>query len=229
MNELIKQHTRWMHYIGGYYRSHHAFIREAKVMGISRRIPAQVARGMNYGDTVVLLRYCSKKRVYAFAEMIITGLVLSGDIAQAVGEKLQAQGKATYTAGGGMISRECGSYMIMGTWNVDAELSEVMDIVTATQCGLYSREPYPTSICPSRIQRRHIRACRNSTMPNSCHWVHTNGNAMERFARAKTRRLVHVSKAVGKTSNYPSYLNPAMITAITTPSGSHVSGSSTSE
>jgi len=130
MNELIKQYTRWMHYIGRYYRSHHAFIREAKVMGIARRIPAQVARGMNYGDTVVLLRYCRKERVYAFAEMVITGLVLSGDMAQAVGEKLQAQGKATYTAGGGMISRECGSYMIMGTWNVDAELPEVMDIVT---------------------------------------------------------------------------------------------------
>jgi hypothetical protein len=43
---------------------------------------------------------------------------------------LEEQGNATYTEGGGMVSRECGSYMIMGTWNVDAELPEVMDIVT---------------------------------------------------------------------------------------------------
>jgi len=127
-DQLIHQVNTWMHYVGGSYKSTDHFVREAQHHGISRRIPAQVARGMAYGDRVVMLRWGGPDCVTAFAEMTITKLVLDSDMADKVGERLREQGKAAYTQGGETIQRECGSYFICGTWHVDAEISEVMDI-----------------------------------------------------------------------------------------------------
>lgn len=127
MDQLFNTQNVWMHYIGGYYKTHKQFIREAQRSGITRRIPATVARGMNYGDRVILLRYAGKGSVFGFAEMVITGIVLTGDIADKVGQKLASDGRATYTPGGGMVQRECGSFMIMGTWHVNADMKEIME------------------------------------------------------------------------------------------------------
>jgi len=135
---LFRQKNTWTHYIGGYYRTTDDFIREARAQGVTRRIPAQVARGMQYGDRVVLLRWGGKGRVWAFAEMLINGVVLGGkehregELARKVGERLQAEGRAHYTEGGGAVERECGCYLVCGTWTVDAELSEIMDIAIQT-------------------------------------------------------------------------------------------------
>jgi hypothetical protein len=126
MDKLFREINTWMTYVGRYYKTPKHFIREAEKHGITRRIPAQVARGMQYGDRVVLLRYGRKDYVFAFAEMVIESVILEGEIADEIGHELQKEGKASYTPSGGMVTRECGSYMIFGSWSVDAELSEIV-------------------------------------------------------------------------------------------------------
>jgi hypothetical protein len=128
--ELIHQTNTWMHFIGGYYKSEDKFVHEARKFGITRRSPAQVVRGMEFGDRLVFLRYASGN-AYAFAEGQITGVTFEGSLAKEVGQKLIDTGKAEYHSadGGGMlIARECGSYIITGTYSTTASLKDVMDI-----------------------------------------------------------------------------------------------------
>lgn len=129
---LIHQQNTWLHFIGGYYKSTEMFVSEAKRQRISRRAPAQQVRGMQFGDRLVLLRYMRKAQVMAFAEAQIVGITLDHEIAEAVGDELQKQGLAEYHApgagGGTIITRECGSYRMCGSWSVRCELSDVMEI-----------------------------------------------------------------------------------------------------
>ena len=125
---LFHQVNTWMHYIGGYYRSEADFANEAQLKGISRRLPAQVARGMRFGDRVVLLRWGGKGRVWAFAEMTIVGITLLDGLARQVGERLKDQGRASYSEGGACVERECGSYLVVGTWTTDADISEIIEM-----------------------------------------------------------------------------------------------------
>lgn len=126
---LIHTANAWLHFIGGYYKNTDRFIDEAIKSRISRRAPAQMVRNMQFGDRLILLRY-ERDQVYAFAEAQIIGITLDHEIAQAVGEQLAE--KATYqepSGGAGQeIERECGSYFLMGTWTVNANLQEVLDI-----------------------------------------------------------------------------------------------------
>lgn len=126
--ELFHQTNVWMHYIGGYYDSVERFIREAKRQGVSRRIPLQVARGMRFGDRVILLRYHDKTTVSAFGEFVVRNIFFDDAISQAVGKRLEETGKAQYFEGGGSVMRECGSYIIAGTWLVTVEIPEIVDI-----------------------------------------------------------------------------------------------------
>lgn len=126
--DLLTPQNTWMHYIGKQYTIP-KFLKEAKRYGVSRRIPAQIAKGMNFKDIVVLLRWEGLGKVSAFAEMMITGLTFDHEIAEQVGKKLQENGQATYAeAGGGGVSinRECGSFSIGGTWTVTASIPEIM-------------------------------------------------------------------------------------------------------
>lgn len=126
--ELIHQRNTWLHFIGGYYDSESRFCREARKFGISRRVPAQMVRGMEFGDRLVFLRYVRRGASYAFAEGQIVGITLEGDIARQVGERLIAEGKAEYSEGGEVVSRACGSYLVLGTYQVKATLKETMAI-----------------------------------------------------------------------------------------------------
>lgn len=127
---LIQQNSTWMHFIGtGYYADEKKFIREAEKYGISRRAPAQTVRGMEFGDHLIFLRYLREKSVFAFAEARIRGITLEGSISKQVGEQLIEEGRAEYQDGGGMeVERECGSYLMMGTYTVKASLKEVMNM-----------------------------------------------------------------------------------------------------
>lgn len=138
--ELFHQVSTWMHFIGGYYSDEKKFIAEAEKHGISRRVPAQVIRGMEFGDGLIFLRYADKK-VYAFAEGVITGVILDGEISKEVGQELIDQGKATYDDGGGMVHRECGSYFIVGTYRTSATLKECMDMAQKVHSEKHPDEP----------------------------------------------------------------------------------------
>jgi len=133
---LIHQLNTWMHFIGGYYKSTDKFINEAKLQRISRRAPAQQVRGMQFGDRLVFLRYHKKDVVSAFAEAQIVGVTLDHEIAKVVGDKLKEQGLAEYhepgSGGGTIIQRECGSYLMCGSWSIKCELSDVMEMAIET-------------------------------------------------------------------------------------------------
>ena len=131
MNEetLFRQKNTWYHYIGGYYQTTNRFVKEAKKLGVTRRAPVQTVRGMNFGDNIILLRY-SQGDSYAFAEMTITKITLDNEIADAVGQKLKDDGRAEYQQGGGVVKRDCGEFCIGGTWVVEADIAEIMDLAS---------------------------------------------------------------------------------------------------
>src|SRR3990167_6567101 len=106
-------------YIGGAYKGTDRFLREARKQGITRRVPANTARGFHFGERVVLLRYRGKGKVLAFGEMAIKEIIFDQEIAQKVAEALVEDGAAEYSPGplgGTNIHRECGSYLIMGSF-----------------------------------------------------------------------------------------------------------------
>ena len=109
---LFRQPDTWLHFIGGYYRTSALFLREAKKHGFSRRIPAQVARGMHFGDQVVFLCYGGRtaKPVFAFGEGVFTYVTFDAQIATQLGHELERRGPAEYTPGGETIWWECGAY-----------------------------------------------------------------------------------------------------------------------
>jgi hypothetical protein len=129
---LIHQRNTWLHFIGGYYSDTDKFVNEAIRSRISRRAPAQTVRGMQFGDRLVFLRYAGKENIFAFAEAEIVGISLDHEIAAEVGERLKEQGLAEYhepgSGGEVAIERECGSYLLCGTWAVNCPLEDVMEI-----------------------------------------------------------------------------------------------------
>jgi hypothetical protein len=133
---LLRPITCWLHYVGGHYGTTERFVAEARRVGVTRRIPAQIARGMHFGDKVVFLRWGGHGRVWAFAEMTIQTVTLMGDLAGKVGAKLAAAGKAEYQASEPQIvQRECGWYVTCGAWVVSADLPDVMAAAIAAAAG----------------------------------------------------------------------------------------------
>jgi len=118
--------TRWLHYIGGFYTPE-KFIRESRKHGVNRKVAPNMAGAFEYGDTVVLLEWLHA-HPRAFAEFTIQAIRFPAEITQAIGEKLVEQGKATIREGGGLVVRECGSYIDGGGYGVD-ESVKLSDLV----------------------------------------------------------------------------------------------------
>lgn len=116
----------WLHYIGGYYTPR-KFIVEARGSGVNRKVAPNLAKSFSFGDTVTCLYYL-RGMVKAFAEFRIDKITLDGDIAQQVGEELARQGKAEYDDVGGLVVRECGSYVVIGGWKVKATIEEIVSL-----------------------------------------------------------------------------------------------------
>lgn len=132
---LFQQPNTWLHFVGGYYRTSELFLTETQKHGFSRRIPAQVARGMHFGDKVIFLRYGGQraKTVFAFGEGVITRVTFDAQIASQIGQELERRGLAEYTPGGDTVLRECGSYVMAGTWTVAPEIDLPPLIEAATR------------------------------------------------------------------------------------------------
>lgn len=125
----------WLHFIGGYYKSSEKFLSEANRLGITRRIPAQIAQGMSFGDKIVLLRW-KNKLAYAFAEMTISNVVLESEISKKVCQKLAEEGKAKPSGKSEkVVNRECGSYVSIEPWDTDAEISEIIKVALEEVSG----------------------------------------------------------------------------------------------
>ena len=111
--------TTWAHFVGGTYKGTDRFIREAKKQGITRRVQANTARGFHFGDRVVLLRYRGKGKVLAFGEMVIKEVIFDAEITKKIAEALIEAGAAEYSPGplgGTHVHRECGSYLMGGSF-----------------------------------------------------------------------------------------------------------------
>jgi hypothetical protein len=138
---LFQQPNTWLHFIGSYYRTSDLFLVETQKHGFSRRIPAQVARGMHFGDKVIFLRYggassrmtTTAKTVFAFGEGVVTRVTFAAEIAAQLGQELERRGLAEYTSGGDTVLRACGSYLMAGTWTVTAEMEIPLLVEAATQ------------------------------------------------------------------------------------------------
>lgn len=159
--DLIHQISTWMHFIGGYYKSEQKFIREAKKFGVSRRVPAQVVQGMEFGDRLIFLRYVKGQQAFAFAEGVIVGITLDGSVANQVGQRLIDEGKAIYNEGGGIVERECGSYFVLGHFEVTATLKETMAIareIHGKQSKAEGKEPEPLFVMVNAKLTRAYKA-----------------------------------------------------------------------
>lgn len=157
--DLIHQISTWMHFIGGYYKNEKKFISEARKFGISRRVPAQVVRGMEFGDRLIFLRYVKGQQAFAFAEAVIVGITLDGSIAKQVGQRLIDEGKAIYNEGGGIVERECGSYFVLGHFEVNATLKETMAIAQEIHgAKAEGKEPEPLFVMVNAKLTRAYKA-----------------------------------------------------------------------
>jgi hypothetical protein len=116
---------KWATYVGGYYTKA-KFIEESQRLGVSRRAPASIVKQMCFGDTVAVLDWQRGEPVL-FAEFVITGLVLPHEIAEKVTEILEAEGKVkAKSEGGSTIVRECGTYDIGTSYEVTADIGEIV-------------------------------------------------------------------------------------------------------
>ncbi len=167
----------WQHYVGGFY-SPAKFIAEAKRHGVSRRVAPNIAKSMSFGDTVQLLSWCSGEPA-AFAEFLINRITLDHEIAGELGEELIEEGRARLVErGGGFVTRECGSYSVGATYEVDIDLKEVVEraMALAEEKGLplsfmiagpltRTFDPPVELIPPPPFTRGFIRVGRNGEQP----------------------------------------------------------------
>lgn len=112
-----------------------SFLPPALAHGASRHCPVNIARGMNFGDRVILLKYRGKSIPPAvFAEMIVNAISFEDNLN--VGQELLEQGRCEYTdytggsSAGVQVDRECGSFNLAGGWTLSADvtLQEVIEI-----------------------------------------------------------------------------------------------------
>ncbi len=111
--------TTWRHFVGGRYTPDR-FVQEAKVIGVTRRVAAALAKSMAFGDTVQLL-YWRHGRPVLFAEFTITTITLPDKIAAEVARQTGKKVKPSGQNGGQRIVRECGSYKETGTLIIEPD------------------------------------------------------------------------------------------------------------
>ncbi len=126
---LFHQQQTWGHYIGKTsYPSDAAFLNEGREIGVSRRVPAFLARRMNFGDRVILLRWLGDGQARAFAEMVITGVTLGEEVAKQVAAKFADRIHCDSEIGVQQHRRGCGMYTITVTCTVhDLTLPELIE------------------------------------------------------------------------------------------------------
>lgn len=141
----------WLHYVGGFYTPQ-KFVAEAKKHGISRRVASNVAKAMAYGDVIKLLDWNNGQPLH-FADFVISGVSMDAVISEGVASKLIEEDKARLVSqGGNTVVRECGSYVASATYEVDAELSEVMEKADEIAARLQIK---PTYMITGRLSKAY--------------------------------------------------------------------------
>jgi hypothetical protein len=118
--------SAWLHWIGKSYYTIKQFQKEARSVGISRRVSLKVLKQIQWGDVVSCVQ--SEYRVKAgsifleFPVEIITGL--SQEAQALMVDKFDAR---PVDFGCAIVHRGCGEYMTGITYQVDAPISKVAD------------------------------------------------------------------------------------------------------
>ena len=134
--QLFREEQQWLHYVGKQY-SMDQFIDEALRVGISRRVPANVAANMGWGDRIILARWkdpdANPNGAAIFAEAQITGLVFDEETARAISAEIIDEVRSA-AAGGNVrrsIQRICGEYVEVFVVTVSISLGECMQRAAA--------------------------------------------------------------------------------------------------
>lgn len=178
--QLIRPLSQWQHYIGRSYTIER-FLREAKQQGVSRRVPAQTARGMRFGDRVTLLRWNwqGNEGAFAFAEMEIVGITLDAALSERVAKRLIEQGvKVECGGGGGSVERECGNYIIAITCTVTGiDIPDIIAVATEVAqgeklfvmiSGRLVNSYAPVAVEPSPPFTRSFIRCQGAALVDTC-------------------------------------------------------------
>jgi len=120
----------WAHFIGEEQYTIESFIAEAEKYGISRNLPAQQLKGIQYGDTINLMQWDGNQAIL-FAQFVVRRVFIRNpEISAAVAEKLIEEGKAQTGGGGGdSVERACGSYITGPGIVVDDEKTSIREII----------------------------------------------------------------------------------------------------
>lgn len=133
--------AKWSHYIGGKY-TEASFIEEALEQGISRRVSAQQAQKMHYGDVVACLSWRNGRPV-VFAEFAVSQLFLPDDVSTVLTAQLDEEGCISEASegGGGAVNKKCGSYMESCTHTVSG--IDIPEIVARANVFFAERSEKP--------------------------------------------------------------------------------------
>lgn len=116
----------WLHFIGRSYYSIASFAREAKKVGVSRRIGRQTLCKMNFGDRIVLAQWDGKKAV-AFGYFHLSAV--GGLPSEVTAKGLEKHGGELAAFGGSLVSRGCGSYVLGNLYTTKANVREICDVI----------------------------------------------------------------------------------------------------
>jgi len=106
--------TTWMHTVGGFY-NREKFIREARETMVSRRVAHNIVQNFAWGDIVAVIDW-NKGEPQAYAEFSVERLTFQTAVMNRLGKALSAEGGMEWRQGGGLVIRECGSYIDAGGW-----------------------------------------------------------------------------------------------------------------
>jgi len=116
----------WLHWVGREYYTQKSFIKEAEKYGVTRRVSLQVAKQMSWGDRV-FCAMLNRKQGEIFGCFTIS--TLSG-LSSEVIEKINEETEVTMTdPGGERVQRGCGEYMSGPSFQTEASLEEIVEIV----------------------------------------------------------------------------------------------------
>ena len=126
-----------IHYIGQRVYSISSFINEASKYGVSRALPKGIVKGFKAGDRILLAvwkRGGGKDRksgtAVVFGYMVVEGINVDSGVADIVKKGLNV---VSYSSGGFMVERGCGSYRVTSTMTVSNSIGEIVDKVTEVE------------------------------------------------------------------------------------------------
>lgn len=118
--------SEWLHWIGKQYYSPAEFAREAKALGVTRRIGVRMLKAMRWGNQIYVIgKQKPGKSGHIFGTFCISRVVgMCGSVVR----RLQEELRLTLTDfGGEQVDRGCGSFLQGPTYEVACPLPELAE------------------------------------------------------------------------------------------------------